>query len=276
MATATVGRYDAVLDLIEKLNMRKAELEGIIERSYAEEHEARRASLEADPSKRSDANGARGDVGKVIRRRSEAEDALPGVEAELRAAGEVFAGLKSSLNDEQLARVAEEVAELDEQEAEHVGRLVDAMETMMIEWGSISAFWASRAEATFLDGQHVSENGVNVKIQEGRSPLLAPQPVDFLAMVECLYEQCCDPRNIGIREGNPASIGSSTFNKAWAQVTRDLRSLDTYAAIPPNSAPRYSSAANTRAHHGEGRAVYPEFRDANGNLPAPSRIGFGG
>jgi hypothetical protein len=97
-------------------------------------------------------------------------------------------------------------------------------------------------------------------METGRAPGLSPTPMDFLGLVEMLYEITCDPRGLGVRDGNPVALNGTAF-QGWLQATRDLRTLNAVNVVPPSARPRYSSASGRLAHGGEGRGVMPEFRD---------------
>jgi len=277
MTTVAPNRYEAVLSQINRLQIRKSGLEETIAQSLEDERHARITAIEDNPSERSDSTGARSEVGKILKRRRDAESALEGLTEELAACGVVFQKLKSEHEAEQLARIAEEVSLLDGAERDHIRRLTDKLEEMLLEWNALVHFYSDRQQATFLDGEHVAFAAGDVAMNNGRAPSLSPTPMDFLGLIEILVEASCDPRSLGVREGAPVALNGTAF-EGWATATRDLRELHTVNVVPPNARPRYSSSSGTRAHQGEGREalVYPVWRDASGNLPGVSTGRFGG
>ena len=277
MTTVRPNRYEAVLDQINRLQIRKSALQETIAQSFEDERHARISAIEENPSARSDKSGARSPVGQIVKKRRDAESALDGLDEELAACGVVFQKLKAEHEAEQLSRIAEEVSLLDAAEGDHVRRLTDKLEEMLLEWNALVSFYRDRQQAVFLDGEHVAFAAGDVAMQNGRAPSLSPTPMDFLGLVEVLVEASCDPRGLGVREGAPVALNGTAFD-GWATATRDLRELHAVNVVPPNARPRYSSSSGALAHHGEGRdaLVFPVWRDANGNLPGISHGRFGG
>jgi hypothetical protein len=264
MATATAaGKFDAILEQIQTLQARKASLLAKIDQTHADERVARESAIFDDPTKRSDAGGATSPIGKILRARHEAEESIPGIEAEIAAAGQVFHRLKAEIEQAQLAQLSAEVAKLNEQEAAHVARLTDWLEQGLHAWADLCRFYAERQEHVFLDGAHVGDASVQVPMQNARGPWVEPQPVDFLGMVEIIYTACADPRRVGVRDGAPFAF-RGVASQNWLEATRDLSDLDVVAPIPPNARPRYASDVNAGAHDGAGKQVMPEYRDGSG------------
>ena len=58
--------------------------------------------------------------------------------------------------------------------------------------------------------------------------------------VEGVYEHSCDPRGVGIREGNPVSLGQHVAQN-WLEGTRDLRNAETFTL-------RLTSSTTTPGH----------------------------
>jgi hypothetical protein len=276
MTTVAPNRYEAVLSQINTLQIRKAALEETVAQSFEDESHARISAIEENPGERSDKSGARSPVGQIVKRRRDAEAALGGLTEELAACGVVFQKLKSEHEAEQLERIAEEVSLLDAAERDHIRRLTDGLEKMLMDWNALVSFYKDRQQAVFLDGEFVDHAAGDVAMNNGRAPSLSPTPMDFLGLVEMLVEASCDPRGLGVREGAPVALNGTAF-EGWATATRDLRELNAVNVVPPNARPRYSSSSGPRAHHGEGReAVYVTWRDANGNLPGSKPGRFGG
>jgi len=272
MATAVVDKFGAVLAQINTLRIRQTELQAIVEQSHADERRARIEAIDANPNERSDASGARSDVGKILKFRRDSETALVGLSEELEACAVVFERLKTERADEQLARIADEVAELDAAEVQHVARLTDGLEALLVEWNALIRFYEDRQQTAFLDGEFVDHAAGDVAMSNGRAPSLSPTPMDFLGLVEMLYEVTCDPRGLGVRDGQPVALNGTAFQN-WLEATRDLREWNAVNVVPPNARPRYSSGKNPAAHGGAGQPAI-QWRDSAGNLPADSRVGW--
>lgn len=277
MTTAAPSKFEAILDQINTLQIRKQSLEAVVAQSFEDERHARINAIEADPSKRSDVGGARSDVGKIVGRRIDAENALKGLEEELSACGVVFQRLKAERENELLARIRDEVEELNDAERDHAGNLSSLLEAFLVGWNAYVNYCRERQNHVFVDGAHVDFAAGDEAMRAGRAPSLSPVPMDALGALEILIEATADPRNLGIREGNPVAFAGTAL-EGWKDATRDLRELYTVNMLPPAGRPRYSSQNSGGAHQGEGReAVYPQWRDSNGNLPGDNRSGrFGG
>ncbi len=260
-------KLDRLLAQIERLEVEKLATRAKINDLTIAERDARQDALRETPDKRSDVGGALSAVSKIARDRKDAEAKLAGFDAELAACSAVRAELVDESEVNVRAAIVREAKARNRVEGEHITVLSEWLEDGLEVWAGFVGFLNTRSECAELAGVRDAEH--LERLQGLFRPSLQPCPRDFLAMVEMVYEVCCDPHQRGLREGTPWTKGKHHV-VGLVEHTLDLRDRLVYA---PQSSMSYASSLSPAA--ADARPVQVEWRDSRSVPGGNIRLGVG-